>query len=184
MEVVILEGDLEFTFSDEWKVIKLDDSTYYSKKSRQVQRRKSVDIAALHQRNNIIILMEIKDYRGRSKERLEPSGDIVDDIVEKMHDSLATIAGGARCAGGSEPWPEIGTHLVNRSCRLFPVFWLEERSYRERIPEGRSKNEMSVLQDKLKVKLKTWLSSKACVIDSSTYASIIPDMNVKRMGIN
>ena len=68
---VIIEGKLEFTFDDNWQLIKWDDDPAYRKGIGKLDETKAVDVLGLH-RENGLYLIEIKDLRVDPISRQEP----------------------------------------------------------------------------------------------------------------
>jgi hypothetical protein len=87
----ITERNLTFTFSDDWEVIKYDDSHFFKNHVRKSQGCKAVDILALS--DNHLFLIEIKDFRGdrlESKRSLK-NDEVLNEVVQKFRDTLTGL---------------------------------------------------------------------------------------------
>lgn len=60
--VVIDEGDLRFTFPDDWQVLKYDNSRFYRNCFENFADSKGVDFIAFHPEKSELYLIEVKDY--------------------------------------------------------------------------------------------------------------------------
>jgi hypothetical protein len=178
MTRTIQEGALSFEFADNWHVLKLDDHTYYRGKSRLVPDRKSVDIVGTDG-DKSLCLMEVKDYRDQTKKRLT-SGGLLDDFNWKVHDSVSSLVGGARMAGGEDDWTPLADRLVNRGKRLWALLWLEEESHTSRVSPERMKQKRDALQKTLQQCLR-WLTPHVRLIDLRNYQTVLPGVTVSSL---
>jgi hypothetical protein len=178
MTRTIQEGALKLEFTEDWHVVKLDDHTYYREKCKLVPGRKSVDIVGID-REGSLCLMEVKDYRGQDKKRLT-AGDLPDDFNWKVHDSISSLVGGARMAGGEDDWTPLADRLVNRGKRLWALLWLEEESHTSRVSPERMKQKRDALQKTLQQCLR-WLTPHVRLIDLRNYQTVLPGVTVSSL---
>lgn len=154
------EDALRFEFTDEWKIIKLDDHPYYRQKAAKLQETKAVDFIGLYQHQ--IYLVEIKDFRGyriQNKERL--SGDaLATEFAQKVRDSLAVIIGAYRDPVYSDEMAPFISCLANSQTNFFSILWLEQDL--PHYSQARHKAKLSVNANSLKKKL-DWLRSRSQV---------------------
>jgi hypothetical protein len=174
---VIVEGYLEFTFSDNWQAIKYDDHRDY-KKIEALDGTKAADFVAVHRpRPMTLYLIEVKDFRGyRIKNKVRISdGMLALEVGQKVRDTIAGIVGGLQNRN-TEDWAIVMERLASPSPPIRVVLWLEEDA-RPR-PEGRIKNQRSVIIDDLKRRLR-WLTAKVFV--ASLHDSSIPELTVRSL---
>lgn len=93
--MTINEGKLRFTFTDNWKAVKYDETQYYKEQIiATAASLKAVDfIAVPHPELNKLLMIEVKDFRGYAAENHERivSGALVLEIVEKAMHTLSGI---------------------------------------------------------------------------------------------
>ncbi|MBB4639259.1 hypothetical protein [Longimicrobium terrae] len=86
----ITEGDLTFEFPAEWAVSKLDGWSFYRNQFTNVGGgTKSVDIVASEPQGRCLWLIEVKDFRQRTREKVLP---LAEEFALKVRDSLAVLA--------------------------------------------------------------------------------------------
>lgn len=59
----MIEGDIDFTFNENYTAIKFDDTSFYRKRFNKLPESKGVDFLA--KGNNHIIMLEVKDCLGK-----------------------------------------------------------------------------------------------------------------------
>jgi len=174
----IQEGALRFEFADNWHIVKLDDRQYYREKCRLVPDRKSVDIVGMDA-NGPLCLIEVKDYRGQDKKRLT-AGGLPDDFNWKIHDSVSSLVGGARMAGGEDDWTPLADRLVKRGKRLWALLWLEEESATNSVSAKRMRQKRDTLQKTLQQRLR-WLTTHVRLIDLANYQDTLKGVTVSSL---
>jgi len=143
---IITEGNLTFTFPEDWKADKYDDWTFYKKQFQKIaEGTKAVDILAID--NTTSWLTEVKDYR--RNRRTKPI-DIVDEIAIKVKDSLAGLAA-ARFQANNEDEKQFADNLL-QSEKIRLVLHLEQPAKHSKL-FPRAINPANVRQ-KLKMRLK------------------------------
>ncbi|HEX8200872.1 MAG TPA: hypothetical protein VF590_10310 [Isosphaeraceae bacterium] len=162
MPRAIVEGSLEFTFSDDWHVVKYDDHRDYREKIEKLGETKAADFVAVHRpRSPTLYLIEVKDFRGyriQNKKRLS-DGELAREVGHKVRDTIAGVVGGHQ-NGNMEDWGIAVERLANPNPPIRVVLWLEEDALPQ--PAGRAKNQRSVIIDELKKRLR-WLTTKIFV---------------------
>jgi len=178
MTRIVQEDALRFEFADDWHIVKLDDHQYYREKCKLVPDRKSVDIVVMDA-NGPLCLIEVKDYRGQEKKRLT-AGDLPDDFNWKIHDSVSSLVGGARMAGGEDDWTPLADRLVKRGKRLWALLWLEEESATNRVSAERMRQKRDALQKTLQQCLR-WLTPHVRLIDLRNYQTVLTGVTVSSL---
>ena len=169
----INEGRLQFDFTDDWSIIKVDDSKAYRDWMGKLDGTKAVDILGLLD-NQTLYFIEVKDFREHrieNKPRLS-SGDLVVEIAQKVRDTVTCIVTAYRRQSEQNVvWDSFFHTLENKDKPLKVVLWLEEdlpQTHREKV-------NASVRQNILKKKLK-WLTTKVLVTNSGNF--ILPSLTV------
>ena len=167
------ESGLVFKFSDDWEVFKLDEETYYTEKIRKhVPETKSIDFIGYNDNKNILVLIEVKSFRGYGNrtniERLTgKSDDLTVEVAQKIRDSIATIVGGARNSTNlSEIWKKYVNH-INSNKNLKVMAWVELDTSTE-TALNRSKVNISTRRKVLRKRL-AWLTSDVIVYNTKNY---------------
>lgn len=90
LEVVdIVEGRLTFSFPENMKAIKFDDTAFYRNRFLKVRNNiKAIDIIALDDKK--VYFIEIKDYTHPDTKNIKPS-DLIEAVINKVIFSLAAI---------------------------------------------------------------------------------------------
>lgn len=128
-----IEGALGFDFPDDWQVCPLDRTSFYKQrfqsfgKSAGGKGAKSVDFVAFAQRAKELWLIEVKDYRQGPREK---PIDLVQEVAEKVRDSLACIHAMAANAGGDD---QTFARQALRRPRIRIVLHLEQPSKPSRL---------------------------------------------------
>ncbi len=100
MSIEIFEGNpptqLTFTFPDDWAVSQFDSSRFYRERVDRLNGMKAVDILAA--KGERLILMEVKDFRGHSRENLrrQTSGALLIEVAQKFVCTLSALVGARR----------------------------------------------------------------------------------------
>ncbi len=128
MSATYAESRLEFTFSDEWRVVKWDDHTAFKNGLCKAGDTKSVDFVGVFIGGApwLIEVKNFRQYRIENKERLS-SGELAKEIADKVRDSIASMTWACRRA----PLDERELAPFVRSIfgwkeRIAVVLWLEE----------------------------------------------------------
>ncbi len=91
----VTEGNLTFTFPDDWNVSQYDDWSHYRNQFINVCRGvRAVDVLAL-ELGECCWLLEIKDYREHVRTK---TIDLADEMAEKVRDTLVGLVGAQFCA--------------------------------------------------------------------------------------
>ncbi|WP_292663427.1 hypothetical protein [Nitratifractor sp.] len=100
MSIEIIEGmpptQLIFHFPDGWVACQFDSSRFYRKVVDRLNGMKAVDIVAAE--GDRLILMEVKDFRGHSRENLprQTSGALLIEVAQKFVCTLSALLGAQR----------------------------------------------------------------------------------------
>jgi hypothetical protein len=158
------EGCLRFSFGNEWRVIKYDDSPVYREHISKLPETKAVDFIGLHAGD--LFLIEVKDLRGfriQNQARLT-SGDLAIEVGQKVRDTLAGIIGAYRTASEPETWQDFANLLTNRAKKIKVIVWLE---YDQPIHHrDRQKVEAGVEGNLIKKHLR-WLTAQVIVCNQA-----------------
>ncbi|KPA17871.1 cysteinyl-tRNA synthetase [Candidatus Magnetomorum sp. HK-1] len=93
---IITEGDLRFSFPDDWSIVKFDDCNFYRHRISKCQETKAVDILAWS--GEVLYMIEAKDFR-REKIKNQPrltGGELAIEVAQKVRDTIAGIFGAYR----------------------------------------------------------------------------------------
>jgi hypothetical protein len=157
MSAVHEEGDLRFTFDEDWRVLKWDGHGAYLGGLQLFQGTKAVDFFGLY--IGAPWFIEVKDFRGyriQNKERLT-GGELAREVASKVRDTLA----GKIWACDRAPLDDCELRdfvrpLVNRGQKVPVVLWLEE----DRAPDPPA---ASALAEAIKREL-AWLNPRVIVL--------------------
>lgn len=100
MSIEVIEGNpptrLTFTFPDDWATCQFDSSRFYRKQVDRLNGMKAVDIVTA--KGDRLILMEVKDFRGHSRENLhrQESGALLIEVAQKFVCTLSALLGAQR----------------------------------------------------------------------------------------
>lgn len=168
------ESRLKFKFSDSWRILKLDDSSFYRKKfSSQIQEFKAIDFVGIH--HQVLYLIEAKNfkrYRIENKKRIE-TGELIIEIAQKVRDSIACIIAATRTSE-TEKWQDYKNLLCNPQMPLKIVIWLEQDFPNNPREKARKATEVKEFKAKL-----NWLTSHIFVESLATY--VLPDVTVENL---
>lgn len=117
----ILVDGMQLLFADDWAVSKYDEWTYYKSHFIKIKDGvKAVDIVAVDP-EDVLYLIEVKDYRGRTREKTMP---IEIEFQEKVFCTLAALIPAKCNAVDLHEAHVAGRAAAARSVRLF--FQLDE----------------------------------------------------------
>ncbi|RJP35307.1 MAG: hypothetical protein C4547_09660 [Phycisphaerales bacterium] len=166
------ERFLAFEFSDLWQVIKYDESVQHTQRM-QLLDSKGVDVVALHP--NLIMFLEIKDFRGRRIEnKYKFGGSLARTVAQKVRDSVAGVVGQVGVDSSPSTWTATAKSLIDRRANVIVVLFVEQE-LRESV--NRRKARMTVEGGLLKRHLR-WLAARSLVVDRDTYCDLLPDIQV------
>lgn len=150
MSQEITEGtppnQLIFSFPEDWKICKFDDTSFYRNRVEKLDGMKSVDIIA--KSSDSLQFIEIKDFRqhrieNRARQR---NGELLIEVSQKFVSTLASLIGASR-------WNLINFEpyysLLSQSDQKVEVILFVERDERESTLR-RNKLLLADLQQKLK----------------------------------
>lgn len=170
MATRIEEAGLVFEFDDDWEVVvKWDDRPAYRDGLQKLEGSRAVDIIALSPAREMLLLIEIKDFRGhriRNRDRIK-SGSLFLEVGHKVRDSVAGVRGAARTKNDQDVADLARQIAANAS--LTVVLWLEEDRHATSQPTStrRAKSRLSTLTQELKRRVR-WLTPKAVVQSLAT----------------
>ena len=180
------EENLRFVFDDQWQVVTLDQSDFFRENLMPLQLTKSVDFCGVY-RNNVVYLVEVKDYRGsrielKNDEKMHAGDALYLQVARKVKDSVACLVGAARTQ--QKPlWRSCaGKMLAGGGLRV--VFWLEfdlghRRRYRHAAHrEADMKAEASTREKQLKHAL-SWLTKHVAVANQHVDPATLPGATVR-----
>ncbi len=165
MPTTIEEGALTLEFSDEWQVVKWDDTAAYREGIQRLEGSKAVDVLAFSRARRVLLMIELKDFRGhriKNKPRIR-YGALFDEVGHKVRDTVAGVQGVARTGGDAEI-AAMATRLAARA-DLLVILWLEEDRGARVLPrarQGRHKGRLSAMTQELKRRVR-WLTPRALV---------------------
>jgi hypothetical protein len=163
MSVTHPESRLEFTFSDDWRVIKWDDHPAFKNGLCKAGDTKSVDFVGVFiDAPWLIEVKNFRQYRIENKERLS-SGALAKEVADKVRDSIASMTWACR----RTPLDEQELAPFVRSIfgwkeRISVVLWLEEDRVMTPV-------QASAMAETIKHELK-WLNPKVLIMSSDLAA--------------
>ncbi len=119
----IAEGAVTFTFQNSWTALQFDRIGYYRKLTGLGGSNKAVDIAAFDPDSGNLWLIEVKDYRTHPREKQQ---DIVDELAQKVRDSLAVLII-LRVRGGVD-YPKMMHSILSGLNSVRIVLHVEQRA--------------------------------------------------------
>ena len=164
---VITEGKLEFTFDDDWQVLKWDDHPAYRNGIGKLDETKAVDVLGLYRKNELF-LIEIKDFRTDPIPNQERIGaPLAVEVGQKTRDTLAGMIAALRHRPDSEKWSVFVEALTDRDRHIRVVLWMEDvptTSLRvsRRIAKAKADSNAGIMLNALKQKL-PWLTRRVMV---------------------
>ena len=183
--MVISESGLRFSFPEDTKAVKFDDTPFYRNKYAKMYESKGIDILA--DAPGSIQLIEIKNCSGHeadnrwriaandrqnSAENSRHSLDI--ELAQKVISTLSCLYGAwtqsetTEKSGELRPFfPALNADAIPGNKKKILVILVLEGDFGS---QSRSKKTiMSALQDSLRAKLSPWLHCRVSVVDSDTY---------------
>lgn len=96
----ITEGSLRFYFPDNWVVLKYDadDGFYKRRLDKHFHNLKAVDIVAVDPAADLLVLLEVKDFRGHgvaNRKRIT-TGELAKEVGQKVLHTLSGLYLGLR----------------------------------------------------------------------------------------
>ncbi|HET6247969.1 MAG TPA: hypothetical protein VFE47_09760 [Tepidisphaeraceae bacterium] len=173
--MTITEGHLEFNFDASWQTVKYDEHAQHVERLQKIDSQ-AIDI--LGSRNDLVLLLEIKDFRGHRIENKEKlGGSLAKTIAQKMRDSVGGIIGQRRldAAAASLPWSRCCESLASGRAVLAVLFLQTTRN-----PPERRKSLMSIELKLLKQTMR-WSGMQVLVVDLDSYAPAIPNLTVRSL---
>jgi hypothetical protein len=163
---VIIEGKLEFTFDDNWQVIKWDDDPAYRKGIGKLDETKAVDVIGLHHTNELY-LIEIKDFRVDLTSNRDRIGEpLAVEVGQKVRDTVAGVIAALR-RPDSDKWRAFVEALTDGERQIRVVLWMEDVPTTNRqVSRGKAKvkaaSNAGIMLNALKQKL-AWLTRRVMV---------------------
>ena len=177
------ESGLTFRFDDRWNAWHLDEEADYRNRiARVLPGTKCVDFVGYDKESRLLLMMEVKSFRGYGrqdsvqKRLLGTADDITLEIAQKVKDSLAVIAGGARNSTIlAEEWKRYMEHVVCGGT-LKIVAWIEVDESTE-VMLARAKMNMSTRRKMLRNRLK-WLTSNVEIFNVKSNGDMMAGLDV------
>ena len=167
-----VESRLQFDFDDTnvWSIVMKVDGHVDQRKTQVMQGFKIVDFTCI--RNNEILFLEAKNYRGHSLPTNIDS--LINQIAAKVKDTISCcIAANLNSTTDQANWRLTANQLYNPNVSIKIVFWMED-SYPDL---SRAKAGASFFGNKLKRKL-TWLTNGNNVIVTNSHLGGVHGLTV------
>ncbi len=128
MPKTLEEGNLRFTFSDDWQVVKLDEHHFFRARLQPLQLTRAVDFLGLYRERDLYFI-EAKDFRGsdvalKNREKMCEGDTLRLKMARKVKDSVACVSGAGRVYQ-EQFWTGCARTLANRHLAVRVVFWFE-----------------------------------------------------------
>ena len=177
MGLELNEGALSFVFGDKMTVVKFDGSSYYRKRycGGESNQPKGIDFTICS--DQLFIMLEVKDYRGRDKRRVT-TRELIDDFRQKVQHTLAGLVGACHTEASDADWKRLAHAMIHARPRI--VLWLEEERQTNRANVHRMKNMRDTLQKSLSRRMR-WLSTDVRLVWLDNYRDVLPDLIVTDM---
>lgn len=172
------EGNLSFSFSDDWLVEKYDEHPFVRDKVLKLRYTKAIDFIASDP-NGIPFFIEVTDYRGNTiqyKQMLKTDA-IALETATKVKDSIAGIIGCHRNYPDPVVFTTIANKLLDPDVSIRVILWLECDVFRN---EKDWKTHATTLADTMKRYLK-WLTKRILVVNQRSDLSSIPELRVQNL---
>ena len=126
-----------FEFDDDWLVMKYDSTPYYNhqfkgkRKNAQGLKKemKAVDLIALNPADGALYLIESKDYRLHSQQKVaHPADEFIHKVLDTLTGILPTVLCGMRDVSGrhADPQEEILHRQLHEAQKMRLVFQFEQ----------------------------------------------------------
>lgn len=170
--MTFVEGYLNFDFAVSWSAIKYDMHPQHVERMQAIES-KAIDFCGSSR--NLVLLLEVKDFRARridAKERF--NGPLAVSVAQKMRDSVAGVLGEHRrlAASTGPPFDACSQNLVTGGDVLAVLFLQTDRN-----PPQKRKALLTTVLKLLKHKMR-WAGVRVLVVDIDTYSSAIPGLTV------
>ena len=134
----IVEGNLVFSFPDDWKAEKYDDARGFAARTCRIDETKRIDIVALSP--DRLLMFEVKDFRDHAienKDRMAVKGDdpLHVEVAKKVRDTFAVLVAAHR-AGDETLKPFYSYALGSRKNPIDVILFVEENEDRARSIRG------------------------------------------------
>jgi hypothetical protein len=172
------ESALRFEFGNRWHVLKLDEHPDYRNRIEKLSGTKAVDFLGILD-NDTIYFVEVKNFRGHrieNKERLQ-DGLLVDELGQKVRDSLACIISAHRVSSENELWKKFVDILCDKQKHIKVIIWLEQDLPNHPTQQRKTLNNIS--STKFKSKL-AWLTPYV-MVGSLDNNKVLPDVKVDNL---
>lgn len=173
---ITVDQSLHFHFEDDWKVVQYDETDYYKthlknqhswKKSKKrtsvTDGLKGVDLVALQPQDNILYLIECKDYREYPRKKEQHP---VEEFCQKTLDTLAGLLPAALCGIPGNAETKTLKTVVRRAEQLRLVLHFEQAKTEDKL-WSRGAYDIADLQQKLRGLLKA-IDPYTLVVDMDT----------------
>ena len=160
----------DFTFSDDWDVVKYDDSADYLRLQQGTDRANAVDLIGTH--GDWLFIIEVKDYRVQGQRMSH--AELATWVATKVRDTIAGVVGFERHKLCSCPMAKFMRSLRNHEGNVMVILFVEDYELEEQIG-NRWKPKATVIRDLLRVKLK-WLRPEIDVVSQKGHS--VPGLTV------
>ena len=164
-----------FAFGNTWNAFKYDDSAFYHNQvERNLKATKAVDIVADLPSENMLLLLEAKDFRGhRIENRHRLQGELAEEVALKVRDTVAALLGAGRSGVTEFDSAILEARLLSKE-RIAVVLWVEDDTS-SRLEEWKVR--LKVLSDQIKKHL-MWLGPRKVHVLSMKTVNALPDLVV------
>lgn len=169
------EGFLQFEFGATWRIVKYDEHAQHVERLQTIESQ-AIDFLAA--RTGTVLLLEVKDFRGRRIENKgKLGGALAITVAQKMRDSVSGIVGQRRLDAptATQPWADCGKAMIGSGDVLAVLFLQTDRH-----PAERRKVLLSTQLKLLKQRMQ-WSGMRVLVVDLDTYNTAIADLTVKSL---
>jgi hypothetical protein len=157
MSVVHPEGRLQFSFDDDWSVLKWDAHPAYRDGLQRFQKTTAVDFVGLYLGAPWFIeVKDFRDHRIENKGKLK-NGELAAVVACKVRDTLAALIWSRDRPLSQDGLDAVLRAVCNRTEKVPVVLWLEEDGP---VPSGMA----TALEEEIKRRLR-WLNAKVSVVN-------------------
>jgi hypothetical protein len=160
----------DFTFDDQWQVLKYDDCADYARLEQGTDGSNAVDLLGSH--GDWLFLIEVKDYRIQGQKMSH--AELATWVAMKVRDTIAGVVGFQRTSAGPDLWRLFMRDLRNQDGKLMVVLFVEDYELNEQVG-NRWKPKATVIRDLLRTKMK-WLRPEVNVFSQSNHS--VPGLTV------